>query len=457
MGAASISVEELVALVDVDPQQAPRRGARAASPTSPSPSDVAAQLWWITGLAQRELGDLVAPATASSRRASSPLAADDRVAGRPRDDQPGLRGRPRRRHPRRPRDCSTPSSADVGDADLAAAVDPARRPALPARSARRRRRRPRRRRTSWPRRPAIGSTELKALVNLGAIQSQRGRARRGPRAPAARRSRSPPSSTRSSWAALALANLAYVETVEGNLPEALDAFAAAEDGYRRAGHAGELPRLHANHAAGAGRRQPARRRRAADRPGRRAVGGQRQRPRASPSCCWCRPRSTSPRASPTRPHVERRRRRAQRSPPGPRQLAARRRAAAAAGRGPPRRPTTRRRRRARDERPGPRRRRLALGGAGVDAAGRPAPRRARPGRRRGAASLADVGAGRVARAGRPTASCSATSLALLAERRRRPGRGAAGGDAPGCGSPPRPRPRSARWRRGRTPPSTAPS
>ena len=47
---------------------------------------------------------------------------------------------------------------------------------------------------------------------------------------------------------MALANLAYVETSEGNLPEALDAFAAAEDGYRQAGAQRELPRLHADHA-----------------------------------------------------------------------------------------------------------------------------------------------------------------------------------------------------------------
>ena len=36
-------------------------------------------------------------------------------------------------------------------------------------------------------------------------------------------------------AAVALSNLAYVASIEGNLPEALDCFASAEDGYRRAG------------------------------------------------------------------------------------------------------------------------------------------------------------------------------------------------------------------------------
>ena len=51
-----------------------------------------------------------------------------------------------------------------------------------------------------------------------------------------------------SLAAVALANLAYVETTEGNLPEALDAFAHAEDGYRQTGTVAEMPRLHADHA-----------------------------------------------------------------------------------------------------------------------------------------------------------------------------------------------------------------
>ena len=47
---------------------------------------------------------------------------------------------------------------------------------------------------------------------------------------------------------MALANLAYVETTEGNLPEALDAFASAEDGMRRTDTGADLPRLHADHA-----------------------------------------------------------------------------------------------------------------------------------------------------------------------------------------------------------------
>ena len=94
-----------------------------------------------------------------------------------------------------------------------------------------------------------------------------------------------------------------METSEGNLPEALDAFAAAEDGYRQAGAQSELPRLHADHAlalADANLLDDAEKLidRAVALP---AASGMTSR---SPSCCWCRRRSTSPRASPTKP-VER--------------------------------------------------------------------------------------------------------------------------------------------------------
>ena len=51
------------------------------------------------------------------------------------------------------------------------------------------------------------------------------------------------------WASFVSANLVYVETVEGNLPEALDACASAEDGMRETGTQSELPRLYADHAA----------------------------------------------------------------------------------------------------------------------------------------------------------------------------------------------------------------
>ena len=121
-------------------------------------------------------------------------------------------------------------------------------------------------------------TDLKALVNLGAIQSQRaeyddarerlleaitiaaelgqrlGR-RRGARQPRVRRDErgQPARGTR------------RVRRRRGRLP--------ASRGAGRAAAAARRPR------AGPRRRQPARRRRAADRPRRRAVGGERQRPR----------------------------------------------------------------------------------------------------------------------------------------------------------------------------------
>ena len=46
-----------------------------------------------------------------------------------------------------------------------------------------------------------------------------------------------------------MGNLAYVETVEGNLPEAIDAYVSAEDGYRQTGDHADLPRLYADHAS----------------------------------------------------------------------------------------------------------------------------------------------------------------------------------------------------------------
>lgn len=89
-------------------------------------------------------------------------------------------------------------------------------------------------------------SELKALVNLGAFESQRDVAR-------ARQVLLEAVSIAAdlmqvSWGATAFANLAYVEALDGNLPEALDAFAAAEDGYRETGTLGYLPRLYADRA-----------------------------------------------------------------------------------------------------------------------------------------------------------------------------------------------------------------
>ena len=244
MTTGSISIDDLRVLADVDPQRAlltarDRLAATAGVDT--------AALWWIAGLAERVLGDT------SRARASLEEAAADRTrrrrppAHRPCHDQPGVRGRPRRR-PRAPRwPCSTDVEADVHERDhpslaaqrgllqyrlgrLDAAVD-----ALAA-----------------ARRLAAGAgdvpTELKVLVNLGAIESQRGEN------DAAREHLLEAVTIafereQVSLGALALHNLAYVETIEGNLPEALDAYAAAEDGYRlRPASQAELPRLHADHA-----------------------------------------------------------------------------------------------------------------------------------------------------------------------------------------------------------------
>ena len=92
------------------------------------------------------------------------------------------------------------------------------------------------------------SAELKALGNLGAIETLRGDFDAA-REHLLRAITLAFDLDQLAWGAMALANLAYVEATEGNLPEALDAFAAAEDGYRRTGTQSELPRLYADHAA----------------------------------------------------------------------------------------------------------------------------------------------------------------------------------------------------------------
>ena len=90
-------------------------------------------------------------------------------------------------------------------------------------------------------------TELRALVNLGSVLAHRGRLGE------ARRTLLDAITLaleleQYAMAAVALSNLAYVASIEGNLPEALDCFASAEDGYRRAGMRADLPALYADHA-----------------------------------------------------------------------------------------------------------------------------------------------------------------------------------------------------------------
>ena len=77
MGVVSISVEDLVALVESDP----RRALDAAHAQLGEPAltgTIAAQLWWVVGLAQRELGDLVAARIGLERARELAVVADDR-------------------------------------------------------------------------------------------------------------------------------------------------------------------------------------------------------------------------------------------------------------------------------------------------------------------------------------------------------------------------------------------
>lgn len=244
MGAASISVEDLVALVESEPRRALDESHARLAETSLA-DGVAAQLWWVAGLAQRELGDLATARTDLERAFElAGSAGDPSLAARVTislafeighgGDIPGAL------------QMLDAAEGHISGADLAllsiqrgilhyrlghleaAVADLTSSHELAAQAGDR-------------------LTDLKALVNLGAIQSQRAEhddARRWLLTAVTMAA----DLDQVSWAAVALGNLAYVETSEGNLPEALDAFAAAEDGFRRAGSQAELPRLHADHA-----------------------------------------------------------------------------------------------------------------------------------------------------------------------------------------------------------------
>jgi tetratricopeptide (TPR) repeat protein len=244
MSSGSISIDDLRALVDTDPQQALDVARERLGVHEPAVVD-AAHLWWIAGLAERLLGDttrarssleeatrlarssadreLVARVTISLALevshggdlagALTLLDSVERDAGLA--DQPRLanqRGILLYRHGR------------LGDA--VASLHTARRLAVDGRDV---------------------LTELQALVNLGAVESQQG-ALEAAREHLLEAVTIAFSNDQISLGALALANLAYVETTEGNLPEALDAFASAEDGMRRTDTGADLPRLHADHA-----------------------------------------------------------------------------------------------------------------------------------------------------------------------------------------------------------------
>ena len=240
MSTGSISFDALRALVDVDPDQA-LRAARARLVDEGAASD-AATLWWIAGLAERLLGDTLRSRASLEEAVARARACDDRqLAAR-----------------------ATISLAfDVDDVRLALAMLEAVEPdvaesdhaVLAIQRGLLEYRLGRLEAAVVALAMALDLTmeardglgELKVLVNLGAIESQRAEYDHA-REHLLRAITIAFETDQISWGALALANLAFVETEEGNLPEALDAFASAEDGYRRTGTQSELPRLYANHA-----------------------------------------------------------------------------------------------------------------------------------------------------------------------------------------------------------------
>ncbi|MFV0309133.1 MAG: CHAT domain-containing protein [Desertimonas sp.] len=90
-------------------------------------------------------------------------------------------------------------------------------------------------------------TELQALSNLGAIHSQRGDVGAARRALRTALDHTRPGDGPTT-AAHAHANLAYVATLEGDLPTALEHYAAAQRAYRAGGSQAVLPRAFADHA-----------------------------------------------------------------------------------------------------------------------------------------------------------------------------------------------------------------
>ena len=240
MSSGSISIDDLRALVDADPRRA-LESARSSLTAGDS-----AALWWIVGLAERLLGDTVQARAALERAVE---------LARPGEDR-GLLAR-----------VTISLALDVGNTgDLPGAlrlletaepdVEPADHPSLAlqrgilhyrlgrfdaALAA-----------LSAARDLAVAAadvlSETRVLVNLGAIEAQRGEldvARRH----LLRAVDIAFGHDQISWGAIALGNLAFVETLEGNLPEALDAYAAAEEGYRVTGEHLDLPRLYADHAS----------------------------------------------------------------------------------------------------------------------------------------------------------------------------------------------------------------
>ena len=242
MSRGSISVADLRVLVDVDPRQALDAARARLADASVAGSD-AATLWWIAGLAERLLGDTGRARTSLGEAVARARASDDR----------GLIA------------AATISLAfDVGDVraalamldDVEADVDEVDHSLLAMQRGLLEYRRGRLEAAvdallvarDLATRADDAMAELRALGNLGAIETSRGDFDVA-REHLVRAVTLADELGQVSWGAMAVANLAYVETAEGNLPEALDAFAAAEDGYRRTGSMAEIPRLYADHAA----------------------------------------------------------------------------------------------------------------------------------------------------------------------------------------------------------------
>ena len=297
----SISVDDLRALVDADPQQALRRRRRAARRAGGRRRTPPA-LWWIAGRRRARRSATPPGPARRSRRPSSwrghattgrcvarvtiSLAFDVGDGG----DMAGALP------------CSTTVEADVDDADrpllaiqrgiLDVPPRPARRTAVDALLTGAR---------TW--RPTAGdpATELKALGNLGAIESQQRRLRRRARAPAAGGHARRSTSTSSRGARWRSPTSPTSRRRRATCPRRSTPSPRPRTATAGRARSPTCRGCYADHAAGARRRQPARRRRAPHRPRRRRCRRRAATTSSTPSCCWSRPRSTSPRASRTRP------------------------------------------------------------------------------------------------------------------------------------------------------------
>ncbi len=243
MACSSTTIDELVVLVDTNPQAALDTATRRlASETSVSTS---AELLWISGLSHRALGDLsTARSTLEVARKMLVEAKDTGLAARITISLA----------------FEVAHGGDIGAAlDLLDEVEPFVQGVDAARLANQRGVLRYRlglldeAAADLYQARALGArfgehgTELRALVNLGSVLAHRGRL-------AEARGALLDGITLAldleqfAMGALALSNLAYVASIEGNLPEALDCFASAEDGYQRAGMRADLPILYADHA-----------------------------------------------------------------------------------------------------------------------------------------------------------------------------------------------------------------